>query len=111
MQRLLNFYRWDAGAVRDELRSSVLEQLGDRAGVVVADLCRHSDYADVEPNSAGGPVRIFPSRVKCGLRPPPLVAGPVRSSLRCGRPARRRRTTKGPVTEDEIPQATEPCDI
>jgi SRSO17 transposase len=37
MQRLLNFYRWDAGAVRDELRSYVLEQLGDPAGVVVAD--------------------------------------------------------------------------
>ena len=39
-------------------------------------------------------VRTFLSLVKCGLRPPPLVAGPVRSSLRCGRPARRRRTTK-----------------
>jgi len=37
MQRLLNFYRWDAGAVRDDLRSYVLEQLGDPAGVVVAD--------------------------------------------------------------------------
>ena len=41
-------------------------------------------------------VRIFSSWVKCGLRPPPLIAGPVRSSLRCGRPARRRRTPKGP---------------
>ena len=37
MQRLLTFYRWDAGAVRDALRSYVLEQLGDPAGVVVAD--------------------------------------------------------------------------
>jgi SRSO17 transposase len=37
MQRLLNFYRWDAEAVRDDLRSYVLEQLGDPAGVVVAD--------------------------------------------------------------------------
>jgi SRSO17 transposase len=37
MQRLLNFYRWDAGAVRDDLRSYVLDQLGDPAGVVVAD--------------------------------------------------------------------------
>src|SRR5262249_8149945 len=37
MQRLLNFYRWDAGAVSDELRSYVREELGDPAGVVVAD--------------------------------------------------------------------------
>jgi len=37
MQRLLNFYRWDAEAVRDDLRCYVLEQLGDPAGVVVAD--------------------------------------------------------------------------
>jgi hypothetical protein len=37
MQRLLNFYRWDAGAVRDDLRGYVLSNLGDPAGVVVAD--------------------------------------------------------------------------
>ncbi|MGH4023378.1 MAG: IS701 family transposase, partial [Pseudonocardiaceae bacterium] len=37
MQRLLNFYRWDANAVRDDLRSYVLENLGDSVGVVVAD--------------------------------------------------------------------------
>ena len=37
MQRLLNFYRWDADAVRDDLRSYVLTNLGDPAGVVVAD--------------------------------------------------------------------------
>ncbi|HEY6425017.1 MAG TPA: IS701 family transposase [Pseudonocardiaceae bacterium] len=37
MQRLLNFYRWDADAVRDDLRGYVLDQLGDPAGVVVAD--------------------------------------------------------------------------
>ena len=37
MQRLLNFYRWDADAVRDDLRSYVLEHLADPAGVVVAD--------------------------------------------------------------------------
>jgi hypothetical protein len=55
-----------------------------------------------------GSVRSFLPRVKCGLRPPPLVAGPVRSSLRCGRPARRRRTPKDPMTEDGSPQATGP---
>ena len=37
MQRLLNFYRWDADAVRDDLRSYVLDHLADPAGVVVAD--------------------------------------------------------------------------
>jgi SRSO17 transposase len=37
MQRLLNFYRWDADAVRDDLRGYVLSHLGDPAGVVVAD--------------------------------------------------------------------------
>ena len=37
MQRLLNFYRWDADAVRDDLRGYVLDHLADPAGVVVAD--------------------------------------------------------------------------
>jgi hypothetical protein len=37
MQRLLNFYRWDADAVRDDQRSYVLTNLSDPAGVVVAD--------------------------------------------------------------------------
>jgi SRSO17 transposase len=37
MQRLLNLYRWDAEEVRDDLRSYVLDNLGDAAGVVVGD--------------------------------------------------------------------------
>jgi SRSO17 transposase len=37
MQRLLNFYRWDAEKMRDDLRGYVLDELGDPAGVVVAD--------------------------------------------------------------------------
>src|SRR5436309_14668842 len=37
MQRLLNFYRWDANAVRDDLRGHVLARLVDRRGVAVAD--------------------------------------------------------------------------
>lgn len=38
MQRLLNFYRWDADAVGEDLRSYVLGHLGDaKTGVVVAD--------------------------------------------------------------------------
>ncbi|WP_435887330.1 IS701 family transposase [Streptomyces antimycoticus] len=37
MQRLLNFYRWDADAVRDDLRAYVLDHLGDPSGIAVAD--------------------------------------------------------------------------
>jgi SRSO17 transposase len=37
MQRLLNFYRWDADTVRDDLRAYVLSNWGNPAGVVVAD--------------------------------------------------------------------------
>jgi SRSO17 transposase len=37
MQRLLNFYTWDADTVRDDLRGYVLEHLTDPAGVFVAD--------------------------------------------------------------------------
>ena len=37
MQRLLNFYRWDADAVRDDLRGYVLDHLDDPSGVVVTD--------------------------------------------------------------------------
>lgn len=37
MQRLLNHYRWDAEAVRDDLRGYVLSNLGGPGGVVVAD--------------------------------------------------------------------------
>jgi SRSO17 transposase len=37
MQRLLGYYRWDADAVRDDLRAYVLDALGDPSGVVVAD--------------------------------------------------------------------------
>jgi SRSO17 transposase len=37
MQRLLNFYSWDADAVRNDLRGYLLEHLADPAGVFVAD--------------------------------------------------------------------------
>jgi SRSO17 transposase len=37
MQRLLNFYRWDAGAVRDDLRGYVVDRLGDERAVLVVD--------------------------------------------------------------------------
>jgi SRSO17 transposase len=37
MQRLLNFYAWDADVVRDDLRGYVLEHLTHPSGVFVAD--------------------------------------------------------------------------
>jgi SRSO17 transposase len=37
MQRLLNTARWDAEAVRDQLRTYVMEQLGHPDGVLVLD--------------------------------------------------------------------------
>ncbi len=37
MQRLLNFYSWDAGAVRDALARYVVRAFGDPAAVLVAD--------------------------------------------------------------------------
>jgi SRSO17 transposase len=37
MQRLLNFYSWSAGAVRDDLRDFVTAAIGDPAGVLIAD--------------------------------------------------------------------------
>jgi SRSO17 transposase len=37
MQRLLNFYRWDTDAVRDDLRQYVVDHLGDERAVLVPD--------------------------------------------------------------------------
>jgi SRSO17 transposase len=37
VQRLLNAARWDADAVRDDLRAYVIEELGDPDGVLVVD--------------------------------------------------------------------------
>jgi SRSO17 transposase len=38
MQRLLNFYAWDADGVRDDVRAMVVAALGDAArGVLIVD--------------------------------------------------------------------------
>jgi SRSO17 transposase len=38
MQRLLNFYSWDADALRDDIRDAVVEVIGDREdGVLILD--------------------------------------------------------------------------
>jgi SRSO17 transposase len=46
MQYLLERARWDADAVRDDVRGYVVEQLADPGGVLVVDLCRSWNYAE-----------------------------------------------------------------
>ena len=46
MQHLLSRARWDANGVRDDVRSYVVEQLGDPGAVLVVDLCRSWNYAE-----------------------------------------------------------------
>jgi len=50
VQRLLNAARWDADAVRDDLRDYVLEHLGDRSGVLVLV---ETGFPKKGPKSAG----------------------------------------------------------
>jgi SRSO17 transposase len=47
MQHLLARAAWDEDGVRDDLREYVVEQLGDLDAVLVVDLCRGRDYAEV----------------------------------------------------------------
>jgi SRSO17 transposase len=35
MQRLLNYYAWDADALRDDIRHAVIKAIGDREGGVL----------------------------------------------------------------------------
>ena len=46
MQHLLSRARWDADGVRDDVRSYVVEHLGDPGAVLVVDLCRSWNYAE-----------------------------------------------------------------
>ena len=46
MQHLLAAARWDAGAVRDDVRAYVVEHLGSADAVLVVDLCRSWNYAE-----------------------------------------------------------------
>jgi hypothetical protein len=47
MQSLLGRAQWDADEVRDRLRAFVVDSLGERDAVLIVDLCRLRDYADV----------------------------------------------------------------
>jgi SRSO17 transposase len=53
MQHLLGRASWDADAVRDDLRDYVVEHLGDPGAVLVVDLSRGRNYADI---ASGGDV-------------------------------------------------------
>ena len=46
MQHLLAAARWDADAVRDDVREYVAEHLGSPDAVLVVDLCRSWNYAE-----------------------------------------------------------------
>ena len=55
VQRLLNKARWDAAAVRDDLRDYVLEHLGDPSGVLVLT---EIGFPKKGPKSAGVPEEV-----------------------------------------------------
>jgi SRSO17 transposase len=59
MQRLLNFYRWDADAVRDDLRGYVLDHLGDPVAVVVADETGYLKKGSTQPG-CNASIRALP---------------------------------------------------
>jgi SRSO17 transposase len=65
MQHLLSRARWDADGVRDDVRSYVVEQLGDPGAVLVVDLCRSWNYAEV-PAACGGCCWPWASEWGCG---------------------------------------------
>jgi hypothetical protein len=91
MQHLLAAARWDADAVRDDVRAYVVEHLGSADAVLVVDLCRCRNYAEVRAawgerawrggllGSAGvvvlGIVTGFPGRPAAGLRGGSVLAG------------------------------------
>jgi hypothetical protein len=47
LQHLLTGASWDADAVRDDLCRYVVDVFGEADGVLVCDLCRARDYADL----------------------------------------------------------------
>lgn len=91
MQRLLRTARWDADAVRDDIRAYVLEHLGDDNGVLIVDetgfMKKGTGSAGVQRQYTGTAGRIENSQVGVFLAYTsrrPRVRGPV---LRCARRA------------------------
>ena len=48
LQHLLSRAKWDADAVRDDLRYYVVDHLGDHDAVLVVDLYRPRNYAEAQ---------------------------------------------------------------
>ena len=48
LQHLLARARWDADAIRDDLRDYVIDAFGDPGAVLVVDLYRPRNYAEVQ---------------------------------------------------------------
>ena len=46
LQHLLSRARWDADAVRDDLREYVVDAFGDPGAILVVDLYRSRNYAE-----------------------------------------------------------------
>ena len=53
LQHLLSRAVWNEAGVGRDLRSYVVDHLGDPAGILVVDLCRHRNYADHRPGEVG----------------------------------------------------------
>jgi hypothetical protein len=77
-QRLLNHARWDADAVRDDLRGYVLEHLGDPGAVLVIDqtgfLKKGTKSAGVKRQDSGTAGRIENCQLGCSW-PMPAARG------------------------------------
>ena len=90
MQHLLSRARWDAGGVRDDVRSYVVEQLGDPGAVLVVD-----ETGDVKKGTAGGAAAVHRH---CG----PDRERPGRGLPRLCRPARARADRPGVVPAEVL---------
>ena len=65
MQRLLNFYAWDAGAVRDAVRRYVVKNLGDPSAVLAVD---ETGFLKKGPDVGGGGPAVHRDRGPGGER-------------------------------------------
>jgi SRSO17 transposase len=54
LQHLLSRVVWDADAVRDDMRSYVVDHLGDDDAVLVVDLCHPRNYAEAQVGDPKG---------------------------------------------------------
>ena len=93
VQRLLSTYQWDAGLVRDDLKSYVMEHLGDAEAVLVVDetgfLKKGDKSVGVQRQYSGTAGRIENSQVGYSWPMPATREGPCWTGSctchRCGR--------------------------